>query len=305
MYRFEYEKTFKLIMRLLPVVAQEKVFALKGGTAINLFYRELPRLSVDIDVTYLPIKERVASLTEIDDAMGRMSRAIRASILGAESRRIQGGGGAATRLVARLNGIEVKVETSSTARGVVHEPELRDVSEAVSDEFGHVTMTVVSFEDLFAGKLNAALDRQHPRDLYDVKLLYENEGLSDELFRTFLVYVAGSPRPMHELLNPNLIDLDLPFILEFSQMTRTPVSLDDLAATRKRLIADVQSRFDGNAKRFLLSLHDAEPDFGAIDREGAERLPAIRWKLVNLQRLIRENPDKHAQQRRELETVLG
>lgn len=50
----------------------------------------------------------------------------------------------------------------------------------------------MAFEDLYGGKLHAALDRRHPRDLFDVRLLYQNEGLTDDLFRVFMVYVASS-----------------------------------------------------------------------------------------------------------------
>ncbi len=187
MAREAYEAQVALLVRLLPHVAKEKVFALKGGTAINPFYRDLPRLSVDIDLTYLPIKERTESLAEIDEAMDRIAGAIEDRIKGAKAQRILGGRGGATRVLARLDGVEIKIETSPVTRGVVHDPEIRPISEEVADEFGFAEIQIVSFEDLFGGKLHAAVDRQHPRDLYDVKLLYENEGLTDDLFRTFLI----------------------------------------------------------------------------------------------------------------------
>lgn len=208
MARETYEAQVALLVRILPHVAKEDVFALKGGTAINLFYRDLPRLSVDIDLTYLPVKDRNDSLSEINDAMDRIAVAIEDRIDGAKTQRPKGGGGGATRLLARMGSVEIKIETSPVTRGVVHDPETLSVSEAVEDEFGYAEIQVVSFEDLFGGKLNAAVDRQHPRDLYDVKLLYDNEGLTDDLFRTFLIYIASSPRPAHELLNPNLINLE-------------------------------------------------------------------------------------------------
>lgn len=107
-------------------------------------------------------------------------------------------------------------------------------------------------------------------------------------------------RPAHELLNPNLIDLDKPYTQEFEGMTRASVSLQELLDTRKRLISDIHSRFDENTKRFLMSLHDGTPDFDAIDR-----LPAVRWKLINLGKLKNENAAKHAEQRRKLEVLLG
>lgn len=305
MARESYEAQVALLVRILPHVAIEPIFALKGGTAINLFYRDLPRLSVDIDLTYLPIKDRTESLAEINDAMDRIAASVEAGIAGAKTQRIKGGGGGATRLLARLKGAEIKIETSPVTRGAVHEPESRAVTEPVEDEFGYAEMQIVAFEDLFGGKLHAALDRQHPRDLYDVKLLYENEGLTDDLFRTFLIYVASSPRPAHELLNPNLIALDQPFTQQFEGMTKTPVTLDDLLKARKQLIADIQSRFDENTKRFLLSLHDGAPEFEAIDRPQAADLPAVRWKLMNIEKLMAENTSKHAAQRAELEKLFG
>lgn len=305
MARNRYEAQVAFLVRILPQVAKERVFAIKGGTAINLFYRDLPRLSVDIDLTYLPIEGRQESLSGINDAMDRIANAVETGIAGARTQRIQGGGGGATRLLARLAGAEIKIETSPVSRGVVHAPDSLPVCETVEDEFGYVEMQVVSFEDLFGGKLHAALDRQHPRDLYDVKLLYENEGLTDDLFRTFMIYVSSSPRPVHELLNPNLIDLEQPYFNEFDGMTRSPVGLEELIDIRNRLIADIQSRFDVNIRRYLLSLHEGTPDFDAIGRPGAADLPAVRWKLLNLNKLKRDNAAKHAEQRGELEALLG
>jgi predicted nucleotidyltransferase component of viral defense system len=57
-----YRKQVQLLVRVLPLVDVETCFALKGGTAINLFYRELPRLSVDIDLLYIPRDDRDTAL---------------------------------------------------------------------------------------------------------------------------------------------------------------------------------------------------------------------------------------------------
>ncbi|MCC5989870.1 MAG: nucleotidyl transferase AbiEii/AbiGii toxin family protein [Pararhodobacter sp.] len=304
MARDLYDAQVELLVRVLPHVAGEDVFALKGGTAINLFYRDLPRLSVDIDLTYLPVKDRTESLAEINVAMDRIAAAAEGGIRGVKTRRIAGGGGNATRIQVWLGSTAVKIETSPVTRGVVHEPEVRPVAEAVEEAYGFAEIQIVSFEDLFGGKLHAALDRQHPRDLFDVKLLYEYEGLTETLFRTFLVYIASSPRPAHELLNPNLIDLDRPFAQEFEGMTRSPVSLAELADTRARLVKDIQARLDERARTFLVGLHDAAPDFEVIGVPQAATLPAVRWKLLNLQKLIAENPRKHAEQRAALESIF-
>lgn len=304
MAREGYVEQVQLLVRILPVIAEESRFALKGGTAINLFYRDLPRLSVDIDLTYLPIQDRAESLAEIDGAMNQIAVGIERRVKNAHVQRVAGGGGGATRILVRLGRAEVKIETSPVARGVVHEPEIREIGEAAQDRFGFAEIQVVSFEDLFGGKLHAAVDRQHPRDLFDVKLLYENEGFTDALFRTFLVYVASSNRPPHELLDPNLIDLETSYLQEFAGMTREPVELEELLATRKRLIGDIRAKLDVNIAKFLLSLHDASPDFTAIDLPHAVGLPAVRWKLLNLERLKQQNPGKHTAQREALQRLL-
>ena len=299
-----YVQQVRLLVQVLPFIAEEACFALKGGTAINLFYRDLPRLSIDIDLTYLALKDRAASLADIDAALARIARRIEAILPNARAPRAAGGGDSETRILVRQGDIEVKIETSPVARGVVHPTTRRVVMPAVEDSFGFAEMPIVSFEDLFGGKIHAALDRQHPRDLYDIKLLYDNEGLTESLFRTFLVYAASSPRPLHELLRPTPKALREPFVLEFEGMTRKPVPLEDLIDTRARLMADLGARVGGPVGRFLLGLHDADPDFGLIGLPQAALLPAVQWKLVNLARLKRGNPAKHAEQRALLEAVL-
>ncbi len=292
-----YLRQVALLVRVLPIIAREPVFALKGGTAINLFLRDLPRLSVDIDLTFLPVKERAASLGEIDEVFERIAAAVQRQIPGATVQRTSPQTGADMRLLIQQAGSMVKVETSPVARGVVHKPSKLEASESVQAQFGFVEVQAVSFEDLFAGKMAAALDRQHPRDLYDIKLLFEEEGVSEALFRTFLVYAASSSRPLHELLAPNLKDLEQVYAREFVGMTRLPVGLDDLHRARTRLIREIHGRMDESAARFLLSIHDADPAFDLLDLPQAGALPAVRWKQQNLQRLLRENPKKHAAQR--------
>ena len=177
-------------------------------------------------------------------------------------------------------------------------------SEAVTDRFGFFDANVVAFEDLYGGKLHAALHRQHPRDLCDVKLLYENEGLTDDLFRVFIVYVASSARPMHHILAPATHFRDDLYDDEFVGMTRETVSPEAPAEAGRTLHADISSRLRGDVTAFLLSLHDAEPDFGLLGLPKAADLPAVRWKLLNLRKLRDTNLQKHAAQRDALETLF-
>lgn len=71
-----YSRQVALLLRVIPEIAKESCFALHGGTAINLFIRDLPRLSVDIDLTYLPIEDRDSSIKNINDALSRIKDSI-------------------------------------------------------------------------------------------------------------------------------------------------------------------------------------------------------------------------------------
>lgn len=304
MARDAYAAQVALFVRALPLVADEPNFALKGGTAINLFYRDMPRLSVDIDLTYVLLDDRSTALANIGAAFGRLIERAQRELHGVEAQRISGGGDGDTRILVRAAGAEVKIEVSPVLRGTVVPPQLMRVTDVVEDAFGFAEMPVLAFEDVYAGKLCAALDRQHPRDLYDVHLLYEHEGVTDALYRTFLIYAASSPRPLHELIAPNRIDIDRAFAREFDGMTIEHVPLRTLLAARERLIGDVAERTTDAAAKFLLSLHDGEPDFGVIGHQAAADLPAIRWKLLNLRKLRDSNPEKYADQRARLAAVL-
>ncbi|WP_338065649.1 hypothetical protein [Ensifer aridi] len=89
-------------------------------------------------------------------------------------------------------------------------------------------------------------------------------------------------------------------------MTTIPVTLDELASTRDRLIADIRARLaERDTQKFLLSLHDGAPDFDVIGLPQAATLPAVQWKLLNLRRLVAENPEKHAAQRAYLEQLFA
>ena len=251
----------------------------------------------------MPVNDRNAALRDIDATLDRVASSIARVRPGYTAQRIAGGGNNETRVVVRGGGAQIKIETSPVTRGTVRGPVIMTTSETVTEQFGFVEMRVLAFDDLYGGKLHAALDRQHPRDLFDVKLLYENEGLTEDLFRVFMVYVASSGRPMHELLAPAEPAFTEAYHAEFTGMTRVPVCMEELDETRQRLHADVRERLTGDIAAFLLSLHDAEPDFDLIRLPHAETLPAVRWKLLNLERLKRDNPSKHAVQRCALEAL--
>ena len=278
-----YRQQVALLVRTLPFVAEEACFALKGGTAINLFIRDLPRLSVDIDLTYLPVADRVSSLADIDGAMRRIADRVTAGIPRA---RVQAGTlhreTAVNKLVVRTDAVQVKVEVTPVLRGCVYEPEIRAVSPGVEDLFGYAEMHLVSFADLYAGKIVAALDRQHPRDLFDVRELMAQEGIDDALRTAFLVYLMSHNRPMGEVLRATRKDIAQEFDRGFVGMTEVPATLGSLLKAREDLIAEIVGGMPEAHRAILLSFERGAPDWSLPGLEHAKDLPAIRWRMANL-----------------------
>jgi predicted nucleotidyltransferase component of viral defense system len=291
----------QLLMRVLPQIAQEPVFAVKGGTAINLFIRDMPRLSVDIDLAYLPLEPREEALVNIESAMRRISEQIEKSLPGSQVSKQQTKSGEDYKLLVRAGSEEIIIETSPVMRGTVTPPTEREVRTSVEDEFGYASIAVSSFEDLYAGKLCAALDRQHPRDLFDVKVLYENEGLGQSLHEVFLVYLLCGSRPVAEMLAPNYKDLRAVYENQFLGMSLNPVSLEELEAIRERMVQDIHRLFTDAHKQFLMNFKRGEPDWTLIMHSEAEQLPAIQWKLQNIRRIP---PKKHREALGKLERIL-
>lgn len=282
----QYQQQVALLIQTIPHVAEERIFALKGGTAINLFVREMPRLSVDIDLTYLPIDERAISLAAIDAAMLRIKDRIEQKIGGANVHPSRSAGeGIVTKLVVRAGGVQIKIEVTPVLRGTVFEPAVASVVPAVEDSFGFAEMQLVSFADLYAGKIVAALDRQHPRDLFDVRDLLANEGVDDALRRAFLVYVISHNRPMAEVLAPTRKPLKLEFDRGFVGMTQEPVDLAELEEARETIIATMVADMPVPHRQFLLGFKKGAPDWALLGLPDVQNLPAVRWKQQNLDRL--------------------
>lgn len=281
-----YRRQVALLVRTLPLVAVETCFALKGGTAINLFVRDMPRLSVDIDLTYVRVADRKASLRDIDAGMRRIASNVEAGIRGARvSRSALQGESCITKLGVRADDVQIKIEVTPVLRGCVYDPVTVSVSPRVEEQFGFAEIQVVSFPDLYAGKIVAALDRQHPRDLFDVRGLLANEGISDELRKAFIVYLLSHNRPMAEVLAPVRLDIAAEFNRGFGDMTEPPVILDELLKAREDLIGAIVGDMPAAHRRLLMSIKRGEPEWALLDLPGAEALPAVRWRLQNLAKL--------------------
>jgi predicted nucleotidyltransferase component of viral defense system len=281
-----YQRQVGLLIAALSYVAAERDLALKGGTAINLFVRDMPRLSVDIDLAYVPVAGRRESLAAIDAAMRRVAAAIRDGLRDARVTEVVD---ARERVVLKLtvqrSDSQIKMEVTPVLRGCVFAPETRMVSPVVEEAFGFAETLVLSFADLYAGKIVAALDRQHPRDLFDVRDLLANEGITEDLRRAFLVYLVSHGRPMSEVLAPRRKDLALEFAHGFEGMTAEPVPLGELEAAREALIAAILGDMPQAHREFLLGFKRGVPDWSLVGLPEAAGLPAVQWKQRNLDQL--------------------
>lgn len=168
-------------------------------------------------------------------------------------------------------------------------PEKRmEVCEVVEKEFGYAEIQVASLPDLYAGKICAALDRQHPRDLFDVKFLLENEGFTQNLRKTFLVFLISHQRPMSELLNPHRKDIRDIYFSEFADMAAVSIPIEELEKTREELIHVIHQDMTKNERDFLLSFKQRNPNWELLGLENIDevsKLPSVQWKLKNLQNM--------------------
>ena len=292
------QKQVKLLLDVLPEVAKETCFAMHGGMAINLFVRDMPRLSVDIDLTYVEITGRNETLGGINAALMRIKERIeglRPSIRIQHKENV-------CKLQLDEHGVMIKIEVNMVGRGLIGGATKAPLCEAAQEQFdAFCAMPLVPLSQLYGGKICAALDRQHPRDLFDVKLLLDNEGFTEEIKRGLLFGLVSSNRPTFELLDPHLLDQRTAFENQFEGMSAIEFSYDHFEATRLQLIETVKTSLNESDKAFLLSLNGLKPDWSTYD---FQEFPSVKWKLLNLQKFRQDNPEIYQQQIDALKGVL-
>ncbi len=296
-----YVEAVRLMLEVAPVVFRAPGFALKGGTGINLFVQDMPRLSVDIDVVYDDLKKgRDEALTEIATELTSIKTELGRQGIDAAFARTKVGD--EVKLLVQRQRIQVKVEVNFVFRGTLLPTETRRLVDSARDLFTtSISLPVLAEPELYGSKLVAALDRQHPRDWFDVWGMYQQPGLTDEIVECFVCYLAGHNRPVHEVLFSRDIDLTLAFENEFQGMTTQSIALDELVAARKRLRADLAGSLSEKQRAFLLSLVRAEPNWKLMSCSHLSEMPALRWKLRNLDKLRASNVAKFREQAEELE----
>ena len=282
-----YAQKVELLLRLIPIVMEEEVFAIHGGTAINLFLKDLPRYSVDIDLTYIPLADRQTSLDDINLHLKSIADKAKKAFKGMHIVPNFN----TSKLLCEYLGKQVKIEVNQTKRGIVGGECLSiSLSEKAQNEFSlFCEAKIVPLTQLYGGKIAAALSRQHPRDLFDVK--YMDIPL-DECREGLIFCLLGSDRPIHESFAPSLIDQREAMENQFTGMTDIPFTYEDFEETRAKLINDVKSLMTDADRKFLISFESGQPEWDGYEFEYFKDYPSVQWKLLNLKKLAKQNPQK-------------
>ncbi len=295
-----YQKQVGLLLDVLPIVNKSTVFALKGGTAINFFFRNCPRLSVDIDLHYLPDNRRDDALADILKNMQAIKSQIEKSLPGAKVIINE----KTTHATVQYNHVLIKIEPNTVIRGTLLPAVEMPLCTYLTKEFNReMHIRCVAKDELFAGKLCAALQRQHPRDLFDVLLLLHNEdGISRTLLDAFIIYVISQGKPINEMLNPNIHDIEKLFVNQFQGMTKMEsINLENLQQVQKLLPQEIMNLFTLADKEFILGFKKGTADWGLLVHSHAKNLPAVRWKQKNIAKM---ESKKYQQAIKKLEMVF-
>jgi predicted nucleotidyltransferase component of viral defense system len=290
MSKENYHRQAQLLISVLPYIAEEKIFALKGGTAINFFVRDFPRMSVDIDLTYIGFEGREKAFANINNALSRIVKKLKSDKFGIN---IEKNKSDMWKIQSFKQNAEILIEVNYIVRGFAYPIRELQVCQKVSDIYGFAEMQVMSVPELYGGKICAALDRQHPRDLFDIKTLFENEGITDEIKNAFIVFMLSDNGAPYELLNPNIHDRQELLNSEFSGMTNIEFTYQDHEKTLQKLIKTLHKSFTKADKEFIFSFFSLQPNWDLIDIPNIQKLPAVQWKIKNLKKMSKEKFEKN------------
>lgn len=302
MFEKKYLDQVSILLNLLPFINRCEDFAIKGGTALNFFIFAMPRLSVDIDLCYLPIKPREESFEEMNNLLIALKKDIQGRFPGYSINISRSKNANVYKIFVIGKQSSVKIEPNELLRGSVKKPLIMNIHDEVSEIFNIFPENrVLAPPDLFAGKICAALDRQHPRDLYDVLMIFRNNLFSEEVRKVFLIYLVQSNRPIAELLEPNRIEFKQVYEDEFIGMVKDSISYNELYDIRERLIDEIKKGLTRDEKEFLLSVKRGEPKWEKFGIGDFSHLPGVRWKLLNINRMVK---DKRIKAYSKLEKIL-
>jgi predicted nucleotidyltransferase component of viral defense system len=292
----DYIDTVRLLLRIAPAVFASGRFAMKGGTALNLFVQDMPRLSVDIDLVLVDHHpDRHEALQLIGQELAMVKAVLKRQ--GLRAHLPANVDGDDLKLVVSSEAAQVKVEVNYVFRGTVLPAETRTLVDSAQNLFTtDLRVPVLATAELYGSKLVAAMDRQHPRDLFDVMHMLDHFGWQPQFIDCFVVYLAGHNRPVHEVLFPKAKALEPAFTNEFTGMTREEVALDTLVQVQKRLLHELPRQLSAKHREFMLTLVQGAPAWERMPMTHLRELPALKWKLMNLAKLKRSSASRFSAQ---------
>ena len=272
---------------MIPEIALDPRLALHGGTAINLFDRDMPRLSVDIDLTYIVIEDRETSFTNISAALSNIKSRIEKRLQGSRvEHKVE-----LHKLLVSHNDAMIKIEVSQIVRGILGAVTEKILCKKAQEKFDtFCSINIVPNGQLYGGKVCAAMDRQHPRDIFDVKQLLQKEGFTKEIKEGFLFRLLSSERSIQDVLFPNLQDQRLALANQFAGMSEELFTNEEYEFIREKLVKTLQASITEEDKLFILGFKNCFPDWSSYNFEA---YPSIKWKLQNLEKIKAANPVKH------------
>ncbi len=239
----------------------------------------------------MPIENRDNSYAHIQAALGRIAHRLeRLGLL------VHPSGNQDRKLIVSNGRAEIKIEPNYTLRGSLYPVRNMELCPKAQALFGHATARVIADAELWGGKICAALDRQHPRDLFDLAHLLNANGLTEEIKDGFLELLLAGNRPMHEILFPHNRLSEVLFEQEFAGMSDEPFTYAVAQETFCQIQTEIRRMLTIADKEFLLNFVRLEADFSSPERSALKRLPGVQWKLLNLQKLRSQNTSKFEQQ---------
>jgi predicted nucleotidyltransferase component of viral defense system len=294
-----YRQQVELLLKIIPTLTEIENFAIHGGTAINLYVLDLPRYSIDIDVTYTSIKPREDSFAEIHKNLSIIKEKVKSIIPNVVVTEKP------NKIYCTQKGVVVKVEVSGTKRGIIEPCEMKHLCQKAQNEFETTNKAkIVSLSQLYGGKIIAALDRQHPRDLFDVKLLFDFITDFERVKKGFFYCLLSGDRPIIESLAPNKIDQQETLVKQFTGMTKVPFSYSDYEKTREKLIDFINSNLTQQDKEFLIAFEAGNDLSQFAEYQEYLRFPSVQWKRLNINKLKENNPIKIGESVKKLENYL-
>lgn len=300
-----YIETARLMLLVAPQVFRAPDFAMKGGTALNIFLHDMPRLSVDIDVAFT---NHTASRGEALQTIRRELQALceRLETLGVKGTPVGTEDSEDVKILVSRGTVNAKIEVNYNFRGTLIPPRAVRITESARRVFAaDFSIPALAKEELYGGKLVAALDRQHPRDFFDVREMFFGGHFDPGVVDCFVCYLAGHNRTVHDVLFSTDKNFSAIYEEQFVGMTARPVSISELEQARADLRAALDRHLQDRHKQFLLGLVRLEPEWDLMPFAHLRELPALKWKLLNLEQLRHRNPKRFKLQFTELARRFG